>query len=66
MKYIDDCAILFLLGWLLLIGGICTNVTWLFLSGFFWLTGTVLIDDQMYKIDQMMDKFSLDDREMGK
>ena len=66
MKYIDDCAILVLIGWILFLGGICFNMTWLFLSGFVWLCGAILLDEQMYKIDHMFDNLMCDEKEMGK
>ena len=55
MKILDAGVILVLIGLVLFLGGIILNVSWLFVTGFFWLGCAVLTDNYIQNLEYITD-----------
>lgn len=61
MKNIDAGVVLVLIGLVLFLGGIILNVSWLFITGFFWIGVAILTDDYIQKLEYIIDSGDSED-----
>lgn len=61
MKNIDAGVVLVLIGLVLFLGGIILNVSWLFITGFFWIGVAILIDDHIKNLEYIIDRGDSED-----
>ena len=61
MKNIDAGVVLVLIGLVLFLGGIILNVSWLFITGFFWIGVAILTDDHIQNLEYITDSGDSED-----
>ena len=61
MKNIDAGVVLVLIGLVLFLGGIILNVSWLFITGFFWIGVAILTDDYIQNLEYISDSGDSED-----
>ena len=61
MKNIDADVVLVLIGLVLFLGGIILNVSWLFITGFFWIGVAILTDDYIQSLEYITDSGDSED-----
>lgn len=61
MKNIDAGVVLVLIGLVLFLGGIILNVSWLFITGFFWIGVAILTDDYIQNLEYITDSGDSED-----
>ncbi len=61
MKNIDVGVVLVLIGLVLFLGGIILNVSWLFITGFFWVGMAILTDDYIQNLEYIIDSGDSED-----
>ena len=55
MKNIDVSTVLILIGLVLFLGGIILNISWLFLVGFFWLGCSLIVENTIWELENIIE-----------
>lgn len=66
MKNLDAGIVLVLIGLVLFLGGIILNVSWLFITGFLWISCVILTDNYIQNLKYIKDIGDSEDEQLLK